>query len=84
MAAEVWIRELNLIRGPFKFSYKATYTACEDGFWKLVNFQTCGYESIGNFPLDQKIQLIQKFGRQAARAAHEEAERRINLPSMAR
>jgi hypothetical protein len=78
---KTWVRPLSFVKGPFKFFYTAHYEA-EDGdeLWKLVSFRTIGNEPIKDFPLSQKIELIQKFGRQAARAAHEEAEKPMRVP----
>lgn len=75
-----WERPLSFVRGPFRFRYIAYYEANEgDEFWKLVLFKTNGYEPIKKYPLGQKIELIKKFGRQAARAAHEEAEKPMRV-----
>ena len=75
-----WTRKLSVIRGPFKFFYTAAYQAEEgDEFWELVLFKDDGYESIGPYPPAQKIELIQIFGRRAARAAHEEAEKPMRV-----
>ena len=81
---ETWVRELTVVRGPFKFFYTAVYKAGEDGFWKLVSFKKNGYDPIAKYPLSEKIELVKKFGRQAYRAAAEECEKKIKLPSKAR
>ena len=79
---KTWVRPLSFIRGPFKFFYTACYEAKDgDEFWTLVSFKTDGYKPIEDYPLSQKIELIQKFGRRAARAAHEEAEKPMKVPS---
>lgn len=76
-----WVRPLSFIRGPFRFSYTAIYEATDgDEFWRLISFRTNGYEPVEKYPLSQKIELIQKFGRQAARAAHEEAKKLMRVP----
>jgi len=78
---KIWVRPLSFIKGPFKFSYTAHYEAKDgDEFWTLVLFKTDGYKPIKDYPLSQKIELVQKFGRQAARAAHEEAEKPMRVP----
>ena len=77
-----WVRSLSFERGPFRFFYKAIYQAGPyDRFWKLDTFRSEGYEIIGYCPAfgDEKIELIKKFGRQAARAAHEESEKQMNV-----
>ena len=84
MLGEIWVRKLSFVRGPFRFFYTATYKPGEDGFWKLINFRADGYEVIADYPLSQKIQLVQKYGRQAYRAAAEEAEKKMKLPQKAR
>ena len=84
MSEEIWVRKLSLVRGPFRFFYTATYKPGEDGFWKLINFRADGYEAIADYPPIQRIQLIQKYGRRAYRAAAEEAEKRMKFPSKAR
>ena len=78
---KIWVRPLSVIEGPFKFFYTAYYRA-EDGdkFWTLVFFKTEGHKPIKDYPLSQKIKLIQKFGPRAARAAHEEAEKPMRVP----
>ena len=76
-----WVRPLSFIKGPFKFFYTAYYKAKDgDEFWTLASFRTEGYEPIKDYPSNQKIELIQKFGRRAARAAHEEAEKPMRVP----
>jgi len=45
-----------------------------------VSFRTDGFKPIKDYPLSQKIELVQKYGRQAARAAHEEAEKLMRVP----
>jgi len=59
------------------------YYEAKDGeeLWTLVSFKTGGYEPIKDYPLSQKIEFVQKFGRRAARAAHEEAEKPMKVPS---
>jgi len=84
LSEEIWVRKLSLVRGPFKFFYTATYKPGEDGFWKLINFKADANEAIADYPLSQKIDLIKKFGRRAYRAAAEEAEKKMKLPSKAR
>ena len=84
MSEEIWVRKLSFVRGPFKFFYTAFYKAGADGFWKLVNFRKDGYGAVADYPLNKKIELIKKFGRQAYRAAAEEAEKKMKLPSKAR
>ena len=75
-----WKKPLSFIKGPFRFRYVAYYEANEgDEFWKLVLFETNGYEPIARYPLDQKIELVRQYGRQAARAAHEVAEKPIRV-----
>jgi len=77
---KTWVRELNFVRGPFKLSYTAYYEAEPgDEFWTLVKFKIKGYEPVGEYPLSQKIELVKKYGRQAARAAHEEAEKPMRV-----
>jgi hypothetical protein len=78
---KIWVRPLSSVKGPFKFFYTAHYEA-EDGdkLWKLVSFRPNGHKPIKDFPLSKKIELIQKFGRQAARAVHEEAEKPMPVP----
>ncbi len=75
---KVWARSMSFVRGPFRFYYKAYYEA-DDGSWKLVLFKVEGYEQVSSFTLSERIKLIQKFGRQAARAAHEEAEKPMKI-----
>ena len=76
----VWVRPMTFIRGPFKFSYTAIYEATDGNeFWKLVSCRTNGNDPIKDCPPSQKIELIQKFGRRAARAAHEEAEKLMKV-----
>jgi len=75
---KVWARSMSFVRGPFRFFYKAYYEA-DDGSWKLVSFKVEGYESVLDFPLNQRIELVKKFGRQAARAAHEAAEKPMKI-----
>jgi len=78
---KTWVRPLCFLRGPFNFSYTAYYEAKDgDEFWTLVSFKKEGYKPIKDYPLSQKIELVQKFGRQAARAAHEEAEKTMRVP----
>jgi len=78
---KTWVRPISFIKGPFKFFYTAYYEAKNgDEFWILVSFKTEGYKPIKDYPLSQKIELIQKFGRRAARAAHEEAEKPMRVP----
>ena len=77
---KTWGRRLSFVKGPFKFFYLAYYEAKGgDELWTLVSFRTEGYKPIKD-PLSRKIELIQKFGRQAARAAHEEAEKPMRVP----
>ena len=76
-----WVRPLSFGRGPFKFFYTAFYGAEHgDEFWTLMLFRTDGFKPIKDYPLSQKIELVQKYGRQAARAAHEEAEKLMRVP----
>ena len=78
---KIWVRPLSFVKGPFKFFYTAHYEAKDgDEFWTLVSFRTDGFIPIKDYPLSQKMELIQKFGRQAARAAHEEAEKPMRVP----
>ena len=78
---ESWARPLSFIKGPFKFFYTVYYEAKDgDELWILTAFKTEGYKPIKDYPLGQKIELVKKFGRQAARAAHEEAEKSMRVP----
>lgn len=79
---KTWVRPLSFVRGPFRFFYIAYYEARDgDEFWTLVSFRQNGHEPVENYPLSQKIELIKKFGRQAAKAAHEEAEKKMRVGS---
>jgi len=77
---KTWVRPLSFIKGPFQFLYTAYYKARDgDEFWTLVLFRTEGHIPIKDYPLSQKIELVQKFGPRAARAAHEEAEKPMRV-----
>ena len=77
---KTWARKISFVRGPFRFFYTAYYEASEgDEFWTPVSFKIEGYEPVEKYPLQDKIQLVQKFGRLAARAAHEEAEKPMRV-----
>lgn len=77
--SEIWVRKLSVTKGPFKFFYTATYRPGKDGFWELISFRADGYEPVDNYPLNQKIPLIKKYGRQAYRVAAEEAEKKMRV-----
>ncbi len=77
---KTWVRPLSFVRGPFKFFYTAIYEAREgDECWTLVKFKTEGHEPIEKYPLSQKAELVKNYGPQAARAAHEEAEKPMRV-----
>lgn len=75
-----WTRDISVERGPWKFFYQAIYVAKkEDKFWQLIDFKTCGKEKIESYHPDDFTYLIKKYGAQAARVAHEEAEKKMNF-----
>ena len=75
-----WKRPISFVRGPFRFRYIAYYKANQgDEFWTLVFFETNGHEPIEKYPLNQKIELVRKYGPQAAKAAHGEAEKPMRV-----
>ena len=80
-----WKRPLSFVKGPFRFRYTAYYEANKsDKYWTLVFFEVNGHEPIKEYPPDQKIELVKKYGRQAARAAHEEAEKSMEVGEVER
>lgn len=78
---KTWKRPISLVRGPFQFFYEAYYESDRlEEYWNLVLFRSEGYKIVANFPINQKMELIKKFGRQAAKAAHMEAEKKYKVP----